>query len=209
MSVHVDQTKELACLSDIINAFEDRRRIMLLRGDKGRGKTAFLGKAFTLYEELTPIAWSDLRQLSDPIELMDNLANQFRTQGVALERYFDASLMEERRIHVAVTNSRLKGSPVDVSVERSAREDRVRRATYPNHGRFGQVDRTSSAADSTGQLRGCFANAGAMASRYFYPKDSIQQIHGLRYCRKPTPGSVESSSTATDCGVRIESTRRM
>jgi hypothetical protein len=126
MRIHVDQTKELACLANAVNAIEDNHRIVLLHGDRYSGKTAFLENAYTLYEEVTAIAWLDFNQVSDPLELIDNIANEFSSQDVALERYF-AALEEQQHIYVTLAHNRLKESAVDVSVQTSdARADRAR-----------------------------------------------------------------------------------
>jgi len=124
MDIHVDQEQELNCLASMVNAPEDLRRIMLLSGADGSGKTAFLNKAFSLYSGVTAVTWVDLEQISGPIELMDHIATEFGAQGVVLEQYRAMALPS---VSVGITKSRLTDSPIDVTIQGGlSREDRIR-----------------------------------------------------------------------------------
>ena len=129
MDIHVDRERELACLASMVNAPEDLRRIMLLGGEDGSGKTAFLNKAFSLYSGVTAVSWVDLKQKSGPVELMDHIATEFAAQGVALDQYHAAAAdsTELPKVSVEFNRSRLTGSPVDVAIRGGvSREDRIR-----------------------------------------------------------------------------------
>jgi hypothetical protein len=128
MDIHVDRGRELDCLASMVNAPEDLRRIMLLGGVEGSGKTAFLNKAFSLYSGVTAVAWVDLEQKSGPIELMDHIATEFGAQGVALKQYRAAAASTGLPdVSVEFNKSNLTHSPVDVAIRGGvSREDRIR-----------------------------------------------------------------------------------
>jgi AAA ATPase domain len=129
MEVHVNTDEEIRSIEQIVDDPDDPRRIVLLHGESGSGKTALLWEISKRKREQTAIAWIDIKREYDVMSVLDGIAEQFASQGISMARYERMSirLSEKHPINIDLTHVRANRSPIDVTVQAiDDRRDRAR-----------------------------------------------------------------------------------